>query len=192
MRRFFLLVAFVWLTLQGQPASAEHNWSVTLYGGRFDDTRLLEFLSFRSRPEFEDSGLMTLAVSKEFARWGKYVAWELEGQLVQHFGDQEHQELNGLLVFRWLAFPWDRYLDTSFAIGDGISFATEAPLVEGDRGEDVRKLMNYLMLELTFALPEVPHWSLIFRIHHRSRIYGVYPGENVGSNYLCMGIRYTF
>ena len=187
-----LITLFLYILLPVHVHATEGDWSVTLYGGPYVDTPLMRISSFTTKPDFVGSGMTTLAVSKEFTRWGEYVAWELEGQVAKHFVLQDHWELNSALVMRWLPFPWDEYLDTSFAIGDGVSFATEAPELEGGPDDDVRKVVNFLLLEFGFALPDVPHWSVIVRLHHRSNMYGVYPGENSGSNFLCFGTRYTF
>lgn len=44
----------------------------------------------------------------------------------KNFGEQDHWEFNPpILGIRWHEFPWDHYLDTSFAWGIGPSYATE-------------------------------------------------------------------
>ena len=75
-----------------------------------------------------------LRVAKEVAGSKEGLGWEVEGQLVRHYGMQDHYETNGLVVARWHPFFWDRYLDTSFAIGEGLSYATKVPQVEVQRG----------------------------------------------------------
>lgn len=53
-------------------------------------------------------------------------------------------------------FPWNRYLKTSFAMGEGISYTTRVSYKEcKDAGEDEgrHKFLNYLMAELTFTFP---------------------------------------
>ena len=51
-------------------------------------------------------------------------------------------EFNGLIIARWRLFPWDKYLDTSFAIGDGISYATEVPEIEEKKDTDSGRWLN--------------------------------------------------
>lgn len=133
-----------------------------------------------------------LRAAREFAGSQEGLAWEVEGQLVKHFELQHHWEINGLVVARWHPFPWDRYLDTSFAIGEGLSYATEVPKVEVARGQDSAKLLNYLLFELTLALPKYPHWQVVALMHHRSGAFGLFSGVTGGSNFFGGGVKYLF
>jgi hypothetical protein len=165
--------------------------------------------------------MFTLAVGKEFWRYHDYVAFELEGQVAKYFGGytfecdsdecmrlppeqrarktQDHAEINAAVVLRWLHFPWDRYIDTSFAIGEGLSYATSVPAAEEnmhyetfDVEYETSNLLNYLMFELALSLPGNQSWSLVGRIHHRSSIFGLLADSQSGSNTLCVGLRYDF
>lgn len=113
--------------------------------------------------------------------------------------EQDHLELNALVTFRWRSFPWNSRVLTTMAIGDGLSWALEEPAIEKDyhainHGEDnpVSRLLNYMMLEITFASPGHPELSFAFRIHHRSGIYGLFNDVNGGSNFFALGLRYQF
>lgn len=81
----------------------------------------------------EHSYILVTALARELWRFKDWFGFELEGQVVRHFDEMNHWEFNSLLVARWRLFPWDKYLDTSFAIGDGISYATEVPEIEEKR-----------------------------------------------------------
>ncbi len=132
---------------------------------------------------------------KEVARLGRFVGWELEGQIVKHFGFQDHEEFNGVLVGRWLLFPWDKYIDTSLAVGEGLSYATERPRIEGGDRSSRKEyhFLNYLMVELSFFLPKFPHWGLVIRVHHRSDVYGLVADSVLGgSSFVGGGIKYVF
>lgn len=193
-RTFLLSLALCLVLFLPLRATAQQGWIATLYGGHFTDNKLLKIL-FQGdivRLDFKDSYLVTLSLSKEFARWKRYIAFELEGQVGRHFGLQDNWEFNALVVFRWLPFFWDRYLDTSFAFGEGFSYATQEPFIESDyRDSDSVQFMNYILLEFEFALPRVPHWSLVTRLHHRSGIFGLF-GTGEGSNFMGFGVRYRF
>lgn len=130
--------------------------------------------------------------AKEFAGTKNGLTWEVEGQLVKHFGLQHHWETNGLVVARWHRFPWDRYLDTSFAIGEGLSYATKVPELEVARGQDSARLLNYLLFELTLALPKYPNIQVVTLMHHRSGAFGLFSGVTGGSNFIGSGIKYLF
>lgn len=110
-----------------------------------------------------------------------------------------YYELDGVLVLRWLKFPWKKYIDINFAAGEGFSYATEYPPIEVNphavnHGDDqhVSRLLNYLMFELTFSLPRFSSWSFLYRVHHRSGNFGLIDGVADGSNFICLGIRYDF
>ena len=173
-------------------AWADTDWSATIYGavileGNLSDGSLLY-------SGFEDSYLAALALTRRMASYKDKIDLELEGQIVKHFEGQEHWEFNGLGVIRWLPFPWDKYLDTSFATGAGLSYATETPKVEEElRGDgQTAQLLVYLMLELELALPDSQHWSLVSRIHHRSGAFGLFSGVTGASNAWGLGIKYGF
>jgi len=171
---------------------ADSDWSMTLYGavllkGNLSDASVLN-------SGFEDSYLVALALAKKVASYKEKIDLELEGQTVKHFNDQDHWEFNGLAAIRWISLPWDKYLDTSFAFGAGLSYATETPKVEKrQRGDDqTAKFLAYLMLELDIALPDSQHWSLVTRFHHRSGAFGLFSGVTGASNAWGFGIKYRF
>ena len=101
-------------------------------------------------------------------------------------------EFDPYLTFRWANFSWNDIVNTSFAIGEGISYVTSIPSLEGNENTNTKRLLNYLMLEATFAAPNQPRLQLVFRIHHRSGAYGLYHAGNTGSNDIGLGIRYLF
>lgn len=133
-----------------------------------------------------------LRIAKEFAGSEEGLGWEVEGQVVKHFGMQHHWEFNGCLVARWHPFFWDDFIDTSFAIGEGLSYATEKPELEVARGQDTARLLNYLLFEFTFALPEYPNVQAIVMMHHRSGAFGLFSGVRGGSNFIGYGFKYIF
>ena len=194
LRAFRALVLAAWLLpAVALPASAAPTGSaISVYVAQYSPDRLLEILREYS-PDFESSYLATVAYSR-FLIDGHWIRWELEGQLVQHWGQQSHQELNGAIVARWLRFPWDRFLDTSLAVGEGLSIASRVPPLEPRSGPtegESTRLLNYLLVELEFAPPQDSPWSAFVRIHHRSGIYGIFGNIKGGSNFIGLGLRYT-
>ena len=166
--------------------SSELKWAVTLYGGRFTTDNLKRVVSFSA--EYADSYIGVLALSWQFAQLGEHIRLEVEGQVGKHFGEQDHWELNALVIARWVTFPWNAYLDTTFAVGEGISYATEVPKLEAQPGAS--QAVNYLLFELSFALPGHPEWALVGRIHHRSGFWGALAPN--GSNAFGLGVKYRF
>ena len=177
------------------------KWSVTLYGGQFANENIRDVPAFFSDPKFMGAYIGALAVSREVTRFGRYAALEIEGEVVKHYTASNLNsqfwttpwEFDAALVFRWLLFPWNKYVNTSFAIGDGPSYAAQRMYFEQMTADGSRRFLNYLMTELTLGLPQLPHWSLVWRLHHRSGIYGLLPGDyDQGSNFVCGGIKYSF
>jgi len=192
--RVMCVISCLALGVPGLATAAGGGWSTTIFAGRFFHDHLTDILggSVFTERNFMDSHVVTFSVGKELTRWGRVVAWEAEGQFGTHFGYQDHEEFNAALVARWLPFPWDGVVNTSFAIGEGLSYASERPYTEGVfRNRTGRHYLNYLFVELDFSLPNVPAWSLVSRVHHRSGVFGVY-GTREGSNFVGFGLRRRF
>jgi hypothetical protein len=175
----------------GDYPPKDFNWGLSVYGGILFQDSLDEITKGKPRIR-ESSFILAVALAREIWRFRDWFGFELEGQAVRHFDEMNHWEFNGLLVARWHMFPWDNFVDTSFAIGDGISYATEVPKVEKREDKDAGKWLNYLMFELTLGLPQYPKWDVLFRIHHRSSVQGRIGARDAGSNFFCTGIRYNF
>lgn len=104
-------------------------------------------------------------------------------------------EVDAYIALRWRRLPWNHIVATSFAVGDGLSYVSQVPEVEvytTDVG-GTSQLLNYLMLEMTLALPSLPYLQLVGRIHHRSGIFGLFgDAQESGSNTVGLGIRWHF
>lgn len=102
-------------------------------------------------------------------------------------------EFNPYFSIRWTNFPWNKYVPTTMAIGEGLSYDSSVPSVElKDNPDDANNLLNFIMLEATFALPKYPQLEFVLRAHHRSGVFGLYRSENSGSTAVGLGIRYRF
>lgn len=176
----------------GQPAGDAGAYA-SLYIGQSAQNRMVHIVS-RLSASRQSSYLVSAAVGTGIARHGG-LRWEVEGQLARHTGLQRHWEVNGVLVARWTRFPWDRWLDTRVAFGEGLSWATQTPPIEprGDKDDDEasNRLLNYLLLEVE-ARPPAGNWSGFFRIHHRSGVFGLFGGVEGGSNFVGLGVRRYF
>ena len=185
----YLLLGPALLVMSCDKAWAGDQGYMGVYAGRAVYDTLKEVLSDR---EYADSYAVALLVGRDLTGYKHYLSLEAEGQLVKHFGDMNHFEINALVVLRWLPFPWDRYLDTSFAVGEGLSYATEDPKIEVEKHGRTSKLLNYLMFELAASLPKYPQWTYFLRVHHRSGVFGLFDGVSGGSNLVGAGVRYDF
>ena len=197
--RWFLLFILTLLLCLGSGALADDDkieadikrpkWFLTVYGGAHAQDDIGDVFTFNAK--FEDNDyIAVLALAREFWHYKEFISFEVEGQIGKHFNNDTFWEFNGLIIGRWHAFPWNKYVDTSIAVGDGLSYYTEVSKVEKEDDEDAQKTLNYLMFELALGLPQYPRWDLVVRIHHRSSIFGLYGAG--GSNYVCGGIKFSF
>ncbi len=167
----------------------EHKWFLTVFGGPSAQPDLENVLQFNMR--FEDDTYVAVgALARELWRFKNWISFEAEGQVGKYFGNEHQWQFTGLIIARWHLFPWQKYMDTSFAVGDGLSFNTETSKIEKEDDEDAGKWLKNLMFELTLGLPQYSRWDLVYRIHHRSSIR-----EKIGagaSNFVTFGIKYSF
>ena len=184
-------LALIFLSLVPcSDAHAERDWALTLYSGKMTDADLAKTAMFNF--EFENAYLVDLGLSRRLYTFQNYFDIEIEGQIARYFGDQDNWEFDLVAYFRWLLFPWNEYLNTSFAAGAGLSYATSVPAIEAKLYDDTSQFLGALMFEFAFSLPQVPQWSLVTGIHHRSGAGGVFSGVQGASNAWVIGIRYTF
>jgi hypothetical protein len=169
----------------------DYPWAFSLYGGVHASGYLNDVITFDA--DYSDgNNVLVAALTREIYRYKHYFSVEIEGQIGRHFGDDvSHWEIVGLGIGRWHSFPWDNLVDTSLAIGAGLSNYTDISYLEKDRDDEAQRLRGYLAFELTFGLPRYPRWDLMVRIHHRSNMWGVF-GEGDSSNYVCVGLKYAF
>jgi hypothetical protein len=140
----------------------------------------------------------TLAPTNPISQFLWYIRsrFQLAGNVAYRRDEEANNdilELDLYFMLRWRNFPWNRFVATTFAIGEGISWASQVPSVEKiDDDNDSRKLLNYLVFEATFALPSHPDLQLVYRLNHRSGAYGLFDDSDFGSNVLGLGLRYHF
>ncbi|MDF2810762.1 MAG: hypothetical protein K0S56_1793 [Microvirga sp.] len=207
MRQFRRLVRFclVAIVLVGGPAAArasERTWHATGYVSRWANTDLLDVpeRSFAGDLTFEDSNFLGAGITRvivpsfaiplpgtDFAFRGNRI--ELEGQVVRHFGDQTHWEGTLALMFRTGQIPLFGGLSVNIAFGEGLSYASERPRLEGSFRVEPSRFLNYLALEAEFSHASLPGVYFVPRIHHRSGIFGVIAPRESGSNFIGAGIR---
>ncbi len=190
MGKIYFLVSISLLFLYTPKSFAnDRDLYVGFYGAKASDGDFLDLLAFKY--EKIESYLYAISLGKKFATQKDRYRYEIEAQIVKHFKIQNHFEFNALLIYRWLKFPWDHILDTSLAIGDGLSYASQKPILELEK-QKTSRLLNYLMVEITFNYPSYSQLEIFTRIHHRSGIYKLINDVSGGSNFLAFGLRYRF
>jgi len=187
----FLFLCGIFFLSISIPPSIQAQWYGAVYHAVLAGPGIEDAILFSA--EFDTSyQFSALAIGKRFYEYSENLVLELEGQVVKHFGDQTHIEWNGVFILRWMTFPWDQYVNTTFAFGEGLSYASKTPNIEQLHNENVSHLLNYLLIELTVEIPQMPNFSFITRVHHRSGAYGLFHGVKGASNGVGLGIRYDF
>jgi hypothetical protein len=171
--------------------------SVAIYGGSYVDSAMSDILLLDPQTpitwDYEDDHFLGVAVSREVGR-----AWRLriepELGVGQRFGRQSATELWGAVFVRYRGFPWDDVLTTTVAVSTGLNYASEITAVEQDRARDGEgsRLMHFFSPEVTFALPTRPDVELMFRMHHRSGVFGLVSDAWGGAQYGTVGLRVRF
>lgn len=112
----------------------------------------------------------------------------------RHHGLQRNGEVDAAYALR---FPRLHVYQLSVRFGAdlGLSYALGTPSYEdgpiGDPDKRYR-FQYYGAYEAEWAIAPVAHVSLVTRIHHRSGIYGIIAPRHVGSNFITLGLRYSF
>ena len=176
------------------PSWWTQGWALTIYSGPLSVQNNSDIF-FSDGFQSAHASILAIAPSKKLVNFlDNRLDLELETQLVQHFGDQTHLEVNPFVfILRWNAFPWNAYLPTTLAIGDGLSIATDTAEAEVARKQSAdSRVLNYVMAEITLSLPEHPQWALVGRYHHRSGAFGAYNGVWDASTAFAAGLKYWF
>ena len=185
---------------QGQDLYDRYPWAGLYYYGITTSDALGQMVAGQIHrwPEHIQSIELTHTLCKEnFLRRLVYPlvgVVEVSANFTVRNGSNQHTiyEFNPYVEGRWANFPWNKYVTTSFAIGEGISYDTSVPSLESKSSEDTKRLLNFLLMEATFAVPNYPRWQLVLRLHHPSGAFGLYHAGNTGSNDIGLGIRYLF
>lgn len=179
-------------TATAAPA-ADLSWSV--FTGKYTASGLPDEILALQPIEFENAWITVFNLGHVLARPAPDRRWETELQFgFHHSGAQDHQEVNLAVIHRWSDWPWDGLIDTSLAMGTGLSMATEVPLLEatGKPGPDAQRLLLYGVFEFEVAPHWSRDWSIYARIHHRSGLFGVFNGIHGGSDHVGVGFRWSF
>jgi hypothetical protein len=178
-------------------APCRGDCALATYAGHYVDDTLTDVILAARPPTgwtYEDDLFVGTALSRELGRFG--CCWHLEPEagLGQRFGAQDETEVWAALYLRYRGFPWDHVLVTSFAISTGLNYATGISELEKERSRDDQgsRLMHFFSPEVTFALPRRPEVELLFRLHHRSGVFGLVSDAWGGAQYGTVGVRVRF
>jgi hypothetical protein len=181
-------VVLAWLFAQTVFAAPKH--SLFLYAGPATGLALVEIIKFQP-PTFDPYAALTLGYAYGFLNFGSpedpSAGVELEGTLSKHFERADMWSGTAAVVARIRRTPWSRLVKSSFAFGNGLSYATVIPYTEALHATRPSQLLYHLSIEYEFSVSDP--WSAFLRIHHRSGAFGLFNGAVGGSDFLCLGVR---
>lgn len=169
--------------------------AITLYYGVGTNAHIEEIPTFSF--EKRDAYFAGFTYNREFFRTKNYKEFSLEYEIggYKHFGDfSSHQEATVAVMARFnKLFPENFFID-SFAVGEGLSLASQDPNFEAylNAQNESNDFLNYLAFEFVFKVPTLKNTRFIYRLHHRSGVFGLFNDISGGSNYLSFGIRHKF
>jgi hypothetical protein len=129
-----------------------------------------------------------------FSLFGKEYRPLLELPLCLEYVDQNANNdffvSNFAFQLRWVDFPWNHRLHTTFGAGLGLSYASRIYAMDRQRhpNEDRSHLKFNLPIFVSFALPEIPEHQVRLYIAHHSGGFGTFDQGGVNS----LGVSYAY
>lgn len=200
MIRRFLLALLLLLT---QPVFAnwddfwQTKWSGAVYYGKFTKDTLGQVVGFNF--ELDEDKLYSVEVTRYF---------RIDGAMRQYWGPMVDEigitlnftlhddrfgtiyEIIPYITAKWPLLPENDLIKARIIIGEGISWVSNVPYREHRNSDEPQKLLNYLMFEISLAPAKHPEFELVYRIHHRSGVFGLYGADNSGSTAVGLTLRY--
>ena len=170
----------------------ENGWAISVYGGTVSTSDSSKI--FAGSGDFGDATVLGVAVSKRIVRLFDHIDLAGEMQVNRHFDRYDTWEFVVVPKLTFFDFPWDDTVVTTFSVGDGLSYTNKLAAAEVDArtSSDANRLLNFVLLEATLALPEHDQWALDLRYHHRSGTLGLFSGVTDASTVLAIGLRRSF
>jgi hypothetical protein len=172
--------------------------AVAVYWGSWVEDSMTDLVTGPESPfawSYRDDHLAAVAVSREAGQaFRGRLRFEPEVGVGRRFGEQDETEVWGALFVRYRGFPWDSVVVTSVALSTGVNYATGISEMERDRARDDEgsRWMHFFSPEITLALPSRPEIELLFRLHHRSGVFGLVSDAWGGAQYGTVGLRIRF
>jgi len=157
------------------------KWSFEFGVGVISDNVPSDYLSFNFKPlEGPGSGrTYNITVARtltefDWRLWGVHLRPQIEAPFRLTLVDQKVggllPDVNLGLAFRWRNWPWNRWLQTSFAVGCGLSYSSPVWTADQQRhpGQHRSEVKFWMPMEFTFALPKYPNYQLTAFGDHQS------------------------
>jgi hypothetical protein len=192
-KKMLILFEVAFLSFPMSAFSEEKGVSIGGYGGQYYDTEPAGFT--QGKASYLNQYIVALTASKTIWQAEAIpLSLEIDGVIGQQFGSAFITEVAIAPVLSWGGFPWNDLIHTNFRAGPlGVSYTSAiGPFERGPNGDGSR-LLNFLMLELDFSLPERRAKEVFMRLHHRCDIYGlINPYGANGEDFLVFGFRHHY
>lgn len=181
-----------------QPASDQREWGVQMGVAFISESNIGQIFSGGLQPAQDDAGGEVYSFSLTWTahrfeiphRNGVFtprVEPYLTLSVVHENRGSAFPDYNGGIGFRWVDFPWDRWVDTTVFMGLGLSYSSRVFLVDRERhpGQERSHIKFDWPLQLTLAIPRWPqHQLVLFNDHHSGgHIFDQGGVNNVGLGY---------
>lgn len=162
---------------------------ITAYAGPLARNKLSRIVRFE--PNLASRWLVGFGMGREIGALSESLRIEAEaGLAIQNSEFGAVADMRAMLGARWVSFPWNHYLPTTFAVFTGPSYLSGDSSLEVRRNRTSR-FANGMAFELTFALPDREATRGVVRIHHRSPVFGM-TGTASPSDAVTFGIQQRF
>ncbi len=179
----------------GPGVNDDRKWAVSMfYGFASVDSDMYMAPKALWDSNFREESVVGGTISYNAVRFLRHFTLEAEIGVGHRFGVGATEGWVAGFV-RYDNFPWNHVLRTTVAASIGVNYINTLPASEnppGDPGAARSKLLHYFAPEITFALPDQPQHELLFRLHHRSGVFGLFNGVHGGADAFVMGYRYRF
>jgi hypothetical protein len=192
---YFFSVAQGWAEQDSGLLSRKN--AVSVYFGPGSSTPLLDMAQFK-KIQIDPYYIISAGYSRTLLSWNELIGIEAETQLTKHLEKANLFSMSGAIVVRWLKTPWSSALPgSSFAFGNGLSYANQIPEIESTHLSRTSNLLYHFLLEVSVPVKwslnsNTVEWETLLRIHHRSGAFGMFNDVVGGSDFICIGTRYRF
>ena len=183
-------------------AASDANWSVQVGAAVISRNNIGEILSGQIEPADGETGGQSYSLTLSWIAHRFEIPFR-EGMLRPQFepyvtltlvdenGHSPFPDYNAGIGFRWVDFPWTRWVRTTFFTGVGFSYSTHVYAIDRARhaGMDRSHLKLDWPLQFTLALPSRPQHQLVLFNDHQS---GGHIFDEGGVNSLGIGYRLEF
>jgi hypothetical protein len=168
--------------------------SIFVFGGIFTKDAIGKSL-LPGVPSYEDNYIIGAAYQRHLYEVGLGIKLGAEVGFAGRFGDATTGEVWGGLSIRTPGFNLGSGVMLTPGIVIGLSGITDSMGQERIReistGGDAT-VLGYLGPEVAFTFASIPNMALVYRVHHRSGLFGNINGMREGYNAQVLGVRWSF